>query len=109
LNHCDGAKNTIPYTGNPNIANKHFWIGLQSKALFLLIYLQNWAQQGSWCELITHQLEKDKQASNERTNGNDNLHNILDPHRKMKRKEELIMEEVQTDIATVLFLGDDQR
>jgi hypothetical protein len=109
LNHCDGAKNTIPYTGNPNIANKHFWIGLQSKALFLLIYLQNWAQQGSWCELITHQLEKDKQASNERTNGNDNLHNILDPHRKMKRKEELIMEEVQTDIATILFLGDDQR
>jgi hypothetical protein len=109
LNHRDGAKNTIPYTGNPNIANKHFWIGLQSKALFLLIYLQNWAQQGSWCELITHQLEKDKQASNERTNGNDNLHNILDPHRKMKRKEELIMEEVQTDIATILFLGDDQR
>jgi hypothetical protein len=34
---------------------------------------------------------------------------ILDPPRKMKRKEELTMEEVQTDIATVLFLGDDLR
>jgi hypothetical protein len=57
--------------------------------------------------LITHQLEKDQQASNERTNGNGNLHNILDPPRKTKRKEELTMEEVQTDIATVLFLVDD--
>jgi hypothetical protein len=27
----------------------------------------------------------------------------------MKRKEELTSEEVQTDIATVLFLGDDLR
>jgi hypothetical protein len=54
-------------------------------------------------------LEKDQQASNERRNGNGDLHNILGPPRKMKRKEELTMEEVKTDIAIVLFLGDDLR